>query len=669
MTNRLNSSHSRYLLQHAEDPVNWQPWDDQALEEAASRDVPLFISIGYSACHWCHVMARETFRNHKVAALLNEHFICIKIDREERPDLDAVYLEALIAQQGSGGWPISVFATSDGAPVYCATYLPPRSTHHLPGFYDIASRIAELASGESENFHQASSKALAALTTPVMDNKNTQVSIDNIDAVALMEAVMRELLARYDHDFGGFGDHPKFPQPYLLNAAWWASTTSESQPAIEMRGSITKTLKAMARGGIADHLAGGFFRYSTDRFWMVPHFEKMLYDQSGLLEVYARVAADTHDTELAYVAEEIHRFVTEQMTLPSGLLAASTDADANDEEGAYYLFRGQEINSVLGEEAPAFVEYYGITKAGNFEGQNIVHRPVDATIVPPASLNPLRLSLQAYRSGRMNLGRDDKALCDWNAQWATALLRAGRHLDRSEWRDKALELAVIIDKAFRDDTNLWHCSYSGDLSIAGFSSDYVCFGLMCLEAFQVCGDIVWLERAQGAADHLIEHFTNEDPFGFTIATNHSNIPAHLQDRYDAATASTHSLATLFLNRLGIIRDDNRYRQVAIRAMEALSNLVVRSPASFSVLAWAIYETGIGTIELVIPGTAPSPLRDVAVTSSTPNLLLVQGSGSPLTRDRREGWAYLCHNRVCELPTDDPEALRSALEPRKERKTS
>jgi uncharacterized protein YyaL (SSP411 family) len=645
------------LRQHANDPVAWQPYGQAAFDLADSLDRPLLLSIGYSACHWCHVMAHETFNKPEVADYLNSHFICIKVDREEHPDVDALYMEALVAQQGTGGWPITIFATATGIPIYCATYLPPFTSARLPGLLPIAEKIIRLRDEQPDTLVDASREYESALSA--QHALPQQASDLELDPALVIEQMITELWERFDPEFGGFGNQPKFPQPYVLDILWRSRRLANDPNLVEKM--VVTTLKALANGGIHDHIDGGFFRYSTDRFWITPHFEKMLYDQAGLLSLFAVVAVDTNDDDLQWVARRIFSFTVATLKLDNGLYASSADADADGDEGGYYLLAAKELRELLGDDYDTFAEFYGVSAGGNFEGRSIIHRPSGASPQPSAQVYPLLPKVSSYRRDRTGLGIDDKATCDGNAAWAASLLRAGRFLGDPEMIDEGLGLIERIRATFRVGDDLFHVSYQQDASIDGFASDYVNYAGGMLEAFTSTGRASWIEEASWALKRAIALFTSANGPELAIGRQGGSLPFQSFDRYDGATPSTNSLFAWLANRVGFITDDSELQATAKKVLGAYLPLIARVPASFSILCWVHTELELGTTEILIPGRTHQDLIEVALSSTRGDLIVIYGDDSPLLTGLERGSAYLCQNRVCQLPTADPTTLRGALE--------
>ncbi len=649
MPNRLAQSRSRYLLQHQHDPVNWQPWDSRSLAEARERGCPLLISIGYSSCHWCHVMARETFNDPEVAAYLNANFVCIKVDREERPDLDAYYMQVLTSLQGGGGWPVTAFAMPGGEPLYATTFLPPRATPQLPGLLDLAARVAKALRDQPD---QAAKTAAS-----VVENLSSLQRLPqgkSRPAAEVIETLCTDLYSRFDRDFGGFGHAPKFPQPHVLETLWKIWRSTGDRRAEEM---VTLTLQTMASGALFDHVDGGFFRYATDRFFMAPHFEKMLPDQAGLLPVYARVAADRGDAELAWVASRIVGFTEDTLSLGGGRYAVATDADSGGVEGGYYAFRMEEFAAA---GAGDVATYYGATKGGNFEGGNLLHRPMEGPLPPPEKLERQLEALSRLRAARSELGVDTKATCDTTAQWASALIQAGRWLGRKEWVERGIETVGLLDSHFLRHGALTHLNYEGEAQGPGFGADYAHYSAAQLEAFSSTGDAAHLERSLWSAEALLAGYLDAGG-AVTTARKGEGAGTRTADTYDGAQASSTSVFAGHLTRLAAVSGSAALDQTAAGLFAALSPLLNRVSQAVPALSWAYYESSEGTAEVVLPGRPDPDLLEAALASTLPNLIVVPGDASPLARDREPGFAYLCHHRSCDPPTADATELQAALE--------
>ncbi len=643
--NELASSGSVYLRSHADDPVDWKEYSEAALATARNTDRLLLLSIGYSACHWCHVMGTETFSKPEVASYLNDHFVCLKIDREERPDLDSYYMEAVIAQQGGGGWPLTVFAREDGTPLYGATYLPPRGSGHSPGLLDIAERLVELTQFDPDALKAAANSFEDHFRAP--PSPNHRVDLSTLDTNQAVGKALSALSSHMDREFFGFGHSPKFPQAYLLRSLWEAKSHSAAK---EVEDFVLNTLRALGQGGIFDHLEGGFFRYSTDRFFMVPHFEKMLIDQTDICETLAVVAADSGDSDLGYLAKRTIEFTIGTLMREDGLMATSIDADFEGVEGGYYLFQPGEIITL----SPELAEFYGVTPGGTYEGMAILHRPRGMSVIPPATLTDAISTLLAKRHNRGDLPRDNKALCHLNARWATTLSRAARFLGDNGWAKEALRLSLRITDSFLAPTgSLSHSLTHSSTPAPQFSDDYLSFAGLAIENFSVTGDNEWLTRARLATDMLISKFVSHDPFGLNISDARHPLT---QDRQDGAHASTLTRAVTVLCDLASLTGEDHYLDFANKLVESMLGYEGISLLS----ALAAHRLARGTTELALPGIAPSELRSLALSTTLPSLVLAQGDDTALTQDRAQGLAYLCRNRVCGVPVSDPDTFISAL---------
>ena len=604
-------------------------------------------------------MAHETFNKPEIADFLNNHFICIKVDREEHPDVDALYMEALIAQQGNGGWPITVFATATGVPIYCATYLPPYTSAHLPGLLPIAEKIIRLRDEQPETLLEASREYESALSS---QHALPQTSDLELDSTLVLEQMITELWERFDPEFGGFGNQPKFPQPYVLDILWRSRRLADDPARVETM--VTTTLKALANGGIHDHIDGGFFRYSTDRFWITPHFEKMLYDQAGLLKVYAEAYAVTKDENYAYVVKKIASYVDESLKLQSGGLASSQDADSDGEEGAYYIFRIEEVKEVLGGKAKEFIEFYGVSKSGNFEGRNILHRPHGKSIVPTESIAESNQKLLEYRKLRNPPARDDKVVCEYNAQYGGALITAGRLMMDSELMANGVKLVDLLNERLLDPTSgrLKRILFGMSPSIDGMAADYLWLALANIEAYGATGRADYLRQAALLCDKSIEHFWDNGGCGFFTSENPSDLDIpRTKDIYDTATISTNAIASEVLLKLGYLTDNSSYLDRADELIATLANAISSAPSSFGWVAWSARLLNGGLRELVIPGPLGN-FAPVFFDQFLPDTISLFGdrSASPLFLDRDDSWAYLCVGNVCNLPTQDPQVLKDQL---------
>ena len=657
MTNQLANERSLYLRQHAENPVDWRPWGDEALAEAAAKDLPLLISIGYSACHWCHVMAHESFEDLSIADKINTTTVPIKIDREERPDIDAIYMEAVQATTGGGGWPMTIFATPDGRPFFAGTYFPPHPRAAMAGLSEILDAVAQEWSVHRDELEAHADQLAEAIRnrTTLPQAPQAQSRSDSRDSI---NRIKEDLAGRFDHDWGGFSRAPKFPQPYLLEFLLRLSLESGHEDARTM---ALTTLDAIACGGIFDHLGGGVARYSTDRFWMVPHFEKMLYDQAGLLRVYSQAFAITRDDRYRYVATQIVDYDRSTLALPDGGLGSSQDADSEGEEGRYYIFRQEEIEEVLGAEAQQFIDFYGVTKSGNFEGRTILHRPNGSSWVPTPALDAARRRLLEYRSKRTAPTVDTSVITEWNAQYIDALFEAGRLLGEPTWNEQAARLLQLLLSEHRDPNGTLFRS-SRKERVPAVAGDYAWLITACLQAFTAQGEGRYVRHASELAEHLIKEFYDPESGGFfTRSRSTSTLIADLKDYADGAVLSTNSCAIAALAKLSALTEDPNHERVVEHSLSFFQRIFDEHPMVCASLAWTAHDFFSGPYQLVIPGER-TELTNVAYQRFLPHIQIVWGEDLPdgLMSGRSPKSAYLCVGRVCQRPTTDPSDLELQL---------
>jgi uncharacterized protein YyaL (SSP411 family) len=663
MSNRLAQETSPYLQQHRDNPVDWWPWGDEALQVAKTSARPILLSVGYAACHWCHVMERESFEDAETAALMNEHFVSIKVDREERPDIDAVYMEAVQTMTGQGGWPMTVFLTPEGVPFYGGTYFPPEDRYGMPSFKRLLTAIAELwqnrrdeaeANGRKLMDHIGGISRLAPSTDPITD--------------VLLRESFRVLRQTFDEEWGGFGAAPKFPQPMVVDLLLRLAARGREEADAMAR----RTLDAMASGGMFDQLGGGFARYSVDRAWIVPHFEKMLYDNAQLLRTYARAWRMTRADRYRQVAEATAEWMLTEMRDPGGGFWSSLDADSEGVEGKYYVWDHEEFRAVAGDLADEATRHWGITVEGNFEGKNI---PVFAQ---PANvdLDGVRIRLLEHRSRRVRPGTDDKVLTAWNALAASALAEAGWILDRPAWIAAASEAMRFVTGSMVIDGRLMR-SYrevdgERDVRHLGYAEDYAFFLEACLALYETTFDASWLERARWAGDESIRLFLDDDRGGFfTTGADAEQLITRSKDLIDNAIPAANSVFALELQRLALLTGERSYETHAIGVLRLMKEAMTRSPGGFGHLLGAVdFYTGT-PLEIVIVGSPDegdtqdllSTVRDAPV----PNKVLVVGTDektTPLLKDRPplEGraTAYVCRRAVCQAPVVTPDDLAAEL---------
>lgn len=684
--NRLAGETSPYLLQHAHNPVDWWPWGPEALTRARLLDRPVFLSIGYAACHWCHVMERESFEDEATAADLNAHFIPIKVDREERPDLDQVYMSAVQAMTGGGGWPMSVFLTPEGRPFYGGTYFPPEPRHGLPSFRQVLEGVAQAWRDQRGELEQAASRMVASLAAG-----SRLPAVQEPPRPDLLEAAVTLIEGSFDVATGGWGGAPKFPQPmtveFLLRRA---VATGDPRPMAVAR----RALDRMADGGIRDQLGGGFHRYATDANWLVPHFEQMLYDNAQLARTYVHAWSATGEARYLEVARGTLDYLLRELGRDDGAFAASQDADTDGVEGGTFSWTADEIRSVLGDEAALFSTAYGATDGGNWEGVTILSR------VRPASelatlygleagdverrLADARDRLLAHRATRPQPARDDKALAAWNGLAIGAFADAARLLAHAgdpglraaaeRYRAAAERTAAtILDGLLSDDGRLGRSWKDGRVSGRGVLEDYANLAEGLLALYEATFDERWFTTAHGLLDTVLEWFADPEGGFFDTADDHERLVTRPKDVQDNATPSGGAMATFALLRLAALTGESRYRAAAERALTTITPFVARYPTAFAMWLQAsdLALAPIAEVAVVGPPEADETraLLAVAHGSYAPARVVAAGDGSgstdvPLLRDRplRGGrpTAYVCRGFACREPVTDPDALAEQL---------
>jgi hypothetical protein len=602
MANHLAAENSPYLLQHAENPVDWYPWGPEALELARSQDKPIFLSIGYSACHWCHVMAHESFENEAIARLLNEHFISIKVDREERPDLDQIYMEAVQRMSGHGGWPLSAFLSPNLEPFFGGTYWPAAARGGLPGFADVLRAVAEAWNRRRTELTQQGRQMAQLLredalgaTVALSNHAGQASSATELDDQPLLIAEAA-LLRSFDRRFGGFGAAPKFPPASSLRLLLrrWGRTHSE-----ELLHPVRVTLDRMAQGGMYDQLGGGFHRYSVDAQWLVPHFEKMLYDNALLADCYLEGWQVTGDPEYARVVRETLDYVLRDMRDGEGGFHSAEDADSEGEEGVFYVWSAAEIREILGaDRAAAFGYSYGVSERGNFEGRNVLNRPqtladaartLDRKAEDLASeLEQDRRRLLAARDRRVRPGRDDKVLVSWNGLMIEALAHAGAVLGVPSYLDAAADAAnFLLTRLRAADGRLQHYWRGGRAAGSGYLDDYAGLANALVTLYEARFEERWLDAAAALADEILRRFADPDQGGFFFAEANGDLLARKKDFFDSPMPSGSGLATMVLLRLGRLAGRKDYLSAAERSLTAARGTMERAPTGAGTLLLAL----------------------------------------------------------------------------------
>lgn len=652
--NRLAAESSLYLRQHVDNPVDWYPWGDEAFAAARERDVPIILSIGYSACHWCHVMAHECFEDAEVAAVMNERFVNIKVDREERPDVDSLYMSAVQSLTGRGGWPMTVALDADGRPFWGGTYLP------KPQFMELLDALHQAWTDKRDELDKSAASIVAAI------GKATRPKSD-VPGLDVINQTLKKIAGAFDSEWGGFGKAPKFPSPHHLQLILRAFMTSRGDGAQQV---LTTTLDAMASGGMYDHIGGGFARYSTDREWLVPHFEKMLTDQAMLVRVYREVYSVLGRPADRQVVEETIEYVLRDLRHPGGGFYAaedadSPDADGNGVEGLFYTWTPDEVRDALAGTAEAEVrrvlDWWNITRDGNFEGRSIPNRMHDrGQLARPAELDEARRRMLEARADRTRPGLDDKIITEWNAWFLASLADAAATLRRPDWAAAAVANGEFLLTELRDDAGRWFRTWHADGGARhrALAADHAALVEAFIRLGELTGEARWLEAARETADTMLDWFWDPVDGGlFTTPEDGEELVVRQKDVHDNATPSANSSAANGLLRLAALTGDLRYRNHADRILQLLASVIDAAPGAVSNALLALELWHRGTVEIVVVGDEPTMVR-LAQTIWRPDAVLAWGEpyDSPLWDGREPGHAYVCRNSVCDLPAATPEEL-------------
>jgi uncharacterized protein len=693
-TNRLIKETSPYLLQHAHNPVDWHAWGEEALEKSKREDKPILLSIGYSACHWCHVMERESFEDEEIARLMNENFVCIKVDREERPDLDQIYMNAVQMMTRHGGWPLTVFLTPDLVPFYGGTYFPPEDRHQMPGFPRILSAVAEAFRTRPEEVRQSAWEILSELRRMSIAQQSSELI-----NTQLLDLAFRQIARTYDPRHGGFGSAPKFPSSMNLEFLLRTFKRTGDARALEM---AVHTCRKMAEGGMYDQLGGGFHRYSTDARWLVPHFEKMLYDNALLSRLYLHVFQITGEEFFRRVAEETLDYVAREMTDASGAFYSTQDADSEGVEGKFFVWDKAEIETLLGaDDARLFCAYYGVTEGGNFEEKNILNvaRPA-AEVARESDVSEERLMeavargrqvLFEVREGRVKPGRDEKVITAWNGLMLESFAEAAAVLGREDYRAIAELNADFINRSLttggpNSSTNvnsstdgglLLHVYKDGQAKHAGFLDDYANVVSALVTLYETTGDLRRLEAALRLADKMIEEFWDEDEGGFYYnGQSGERLIVRQKDYFDNATPSGNSVAADSLLRLSALTANEDYRRKATNVLRLVRDAVERYPSGFGYALGALdfYLSTPKEVALISPraDSGASALAREVWSRYLPNKVVAQAFEGderaaefvPLLRERQaiggRATAYVCESYTCQQPVNTPGELAAQL---------
>ena len=678
MPNRLGGETSPYLLQHKDNPVDWYPWGPEAMAAAALLDKPILLSVGYSACHWCHVMERESFEDPQIAALMNQLFVNIKVDREERPDVDSVYMAAVQAMTGHGGWPMTVFLTPEGRPFYGGTYFPPEDRGGMPSFPRVLQSVEHAFKTRRGDILGNSSRVIGHIQAQSAP-RGSAGPLDH----ELLDHASLVVMSDADRRNGGFGLQPKFPQPmvheFLLR--YWKATNSA-----DGLGIVKTTLEKMARGGIFDQIGGGFHRYSTDSVWLAPHFEKMLYDNALLATLYLHGWQATGEPLFREVVEKTLDYVLREMTHPSGGFYSAQDADSEGEEGKFFVWLPQEIEEVLGPDlGRVAIEYWGVSREGNWEGKNILNagRPDDevAAILGLTTeelhekLGEAAERLYQVRSERVHPGLDDKVLTGWNGLMMKAFAECGAHLNRPDWVAAAEKNAEFILNDLVVDGRLLRTWRDGRAKIFGYLEDYAFLVDGLISLYEATFDRRWLDEARFFGDRIPELFRDEgDEALYDTGSDHDRLIVRPRDLFDNAVPCGNSGAAMALLRLGLHTGDSKYQETAMTALSSVSEFMQRVPNGFAWWLCALDFHLARVQEVVVMGAVDDPdtsrLLDTARSGFSPNRIFAGAAASsddehfPLLAGKTliggKATAYLCENYACLAPTTDPEEFARQL---------
>ncbi len=666
MANHLQNETSPYLLQHVDNPVDWHPWGEGAMRLSKEQDKPILLSIGYAACHWCHVMAHESFEDEATAAQMNADFINVKVDREERPDIDSIYMQAVNAMVGRGGWPMTVFLTPDGKPFYAGTYFPNEPRHGMPSFRQILTGVTEAWNRDREN--------VVGSATEVAEQLQSLSGV-GFDEQALGPEIFRDALRglgrQFDPTWGGFGKAPKFPQPMTIEFLLRESVRSEDGNALRM---AEATLRKMAEGGMYDQIGGGFARYSVDDRWLVPHFEKMLYDNAQLARVYLHAWQVTGDEFYRRITEETLDYVLREMRDPDGGFYSSQDADSEGVEGKFYVWSADEVRAALGDDADTFMRIYGVSDEGNWEGHNILNLRLPEAL--DGRIAAARATLYDLRSKRIWPGLDDKILTSWNGLMLAAFAEAGQALRRPDYIDAAKSNADFLQRTMRGDSGrLLRTWKSGsDAKYNAYLEDYAYLADGLLALYEATFEARWIEWARELTELMLTHFRDEKNGGFyDTSDDHEQLIHRPKDLQDNAVPSGNSMAASVLTRLSLLIGNGGYWQIAEKSTATMSKFMSQYPSGFgqwlNVASFILGEPR--EVALVGSQEQLGALLEVVRDGYRPFQVIAageegEGASLPLLADRPlvdgKGTAYVCRQFLCQAPVTDPLALSRQLDP-------
>ena len=672
--NRLGLESSPYLLQHAKNPVDWYGWNSESLEKAKSENKPIFLSIGYSSCHWCHVMAHESFENQDIAQILNDNFVSIKVDKEERPDIDDIYQKACQMVTGQGGWPLSVFLTPEKKPFYVGTYFPPIDSYGRPGFGSIARQLAQAWMENHGDVVKKAETFVEQLCRPVV-SKNILVEKSILDEAAV------NLLQMGDMTHGGFGIAPKFPSAANISFLFRYGQLSGIS---KFTNFALLTLRKMARGGIFDQIGGGFHRYSTDARWLVPHFEKMLYDNALLSVNYAEAYQITSDNFYLDVMKKTLDYTLKEMTSPEGYFYSTQDADTDDEEGKYYVWSKKEIREILGtgKDFDAFCLYYDVTDGGNWEGKTILCNNVDISSVafhdgrkPNEIYNVIQRcakKLLDVRSTRSKPGLDDKMLTSWNSLMITAMAKGARILDEEKYLHTAQScLEFIRDKMYHND-DLLHTYRNNNARIGAYLDDHACYAIALLDVFENSPDVRYLELAKKECDTMLEHFWDGQEGFYMVSKECDDLILRPKNNYDLSTPSGNSVASCAMLRLYRITHEEKYLSVSKSVMNSQAQTAAENPFGFGYLLNLIYAYLQKPLEITVTGNPTGDILSKLSTKFLPESILISIPDIDTLKNLlkyefftgkefgEKPLAYVCRDFVCSPPVQTVQQVMNLL---------
>jgi uncharacterized protein YyaL (SSP411 family) len=669
-TNRLADETSPYLRQHAGNPVDWYPWGDEAFAAARAGDRPILLSVGYSSCHWCHVMAHESFEDDEIAGLMNDLFVNVKVDREERPDVDEIYMEAVQATTGNGGWPMTVFLTPDGRPFFGGTYFPNEQRGGMISFPELCRRIDDLWRTRRDDVEAQAGQLTGALGRTALLEPGDQVP--GVDALA---GTLTDLGRLHDATYGGFGGAPKFPQAMSLDVLLRALAAPPDDERLggevdraAIRSVVETSLDAMASGGIYDHLGGGFARYSVDQAWLVPHFEKMLYDQALLTRAYLHGWQVTGLDRYLQVLDETIGYVLRDLRQPDGGFSSAEDADSEGEEGLFYVWTPDQVVAALDGDADLADEvmaFYGVSPGGNFEGRTILNRLAHrGELERPPRIEDARRRLFAARETRVRPGLDDKVLTEWNALMLGALAEAAAATGRADWREAAVANGEFLLRELRREDGRWLRSWQANAGARhlAYAADHGALVDAFVRLAEATGEARWIDEARSTADALLDLFWDPERGGvLTTGSDAEQLVARNKDLMDNATPGANSLAAVGLLRLAALTGDSRYRNHADQILRLAGPLAARHPTAFGYLLVAVDLAAHGVDEVVVAGDRPDLVHEVQ-RRFLPRAVVAWGErfDSPLWEGRDDGAAYVCHDYACQLPVTDVDALGAQL---------